>query len=118
MRGIELRQGGRAGCRRGAMARWVAGAGRWAECYLVLTRAGCLHWFEGGPPTATAPLPGGSLALARCQLDAGDVEQFRLAHPGNMWGRARTHCFRASAGEDTSEWVLALRDALAAARAK
>lgn len=53
------------------MARWVAGAGRWADCHMVLTRAGCLHWFEGGPPTPAAPLPAGSLALARCQLDAG-----------------------------------------------
>ncbi|KAK9830979.1 hypothetical protein WJX81_004843 [Elliptochloris bilobata] len=104
--------------RQGAMARWVAGEGRWADCHLVLTRAGCLHWFEGGLPTPAAPIPAGSLALARCQLDAGDAERFRLEHPAGMWGRPRTLCFRAGAGQDTGEWVLALRDALAAARAR
>lgn len=98
------------------MARWVAGGGRWADCHLVLTRAGCLHWFEGGPPAAAAPLPAGSLALARCQLDAGDPEQFRLACAGSLWGRPRRACFRAAAGQDAGVWVLALRDALAAAR--
>lgn len=116
VRGVRERL--RRACRQGAMARWVAGAGRWADCYLVLTAAGCLHWFEYGPPSAAAPLPAGSLALARCQLDAGDAQQFRLAQAGSVWGRPRTLGFRAAEGDDAGEWVLALRDALAAAHAR
>lgn len=51
-------------------------------------------------------------------MAAGSAERFTLEHPGGMWGQKRTLCFRAGAGEDTGEWVLALRDALAAARAR
>lgn len=52
------------------------------------------------------------------RVAAGNAERFTLEHPGGMWGQKRTLCFRAGAGEDTGEWVLALRDALAAARAR
>ena len=104
-------------CRQGDMARWLPVSNMWQDCHFVLTRAGFLHWFHD--TESVRPLD--CLNLARCQFEAGEAPTFNLVenNTGRLWffsNWLRTIAFKAPTVEDSCEWAIALREAIATAR--
>jgi hypothetical protein len=117
--------------RQGPLRRWVAGGsaggGRWADAHAVLTAAGFLYLLPpqtsdaaAAAAAATPRRPADALALARCDLEAGDAATLVLAEAGPSLlpglARGRTLRLRAACVEDGCEWGAALREAVGAAR--
>ena len=97
------------------MARWVSGSGKWADCHFILTRSGFLHWLADAADIA----PLGSLNLGKCQFEAGEAPKFNINEQlGGLFAKGRRMCFEASSVEDCCEWAIALRETIAAHKAR
>ncbi len=96
------------------MARWDASNGMWVDCHFVLTRAGFLHWWKG-TSTELAPMDG--VNLSRSAFEQGEAPIFKIIEtaPGYFSRGHRKMSFKAQDVDECGDWVIALRESIAAA---